>query len=173
MSFSTLLCCVDYLVEGHELRGSVLFGLVKRLEADLCRRFCCKCEWTWDCVQIMGPNSHQASLPALKKSSWQLTDFSISHFYNLNICTSDLQMFWWSFSCSSMKLSYRSCVKVIFLNTAATAYGRTAAVCAKTNKNCCLVSNLVICLILKTMKLLASLVIISLCGSPLTGLTRL
>lgn len=38
-------------------------------------------------------------------------------------------MFWWSFSCSSMKLSYRSCVKAMSLNTAATAYGRTAAVC--------------------------------------------
>lgn len=66
-----------------------------------------------------------------KKNCYQLTVFSMLHIYNPNICTSDLQMFWWSFSCSSMKLSYRSCVKVMFLNTAATAYGLTAAVCAK------------------------------------------
>lgn len=63
------VCCCQlavYLVKGHELRSSVLFGLVKRLEADLCRWFCCECERTRDCVQVMGPNSHQASLPALK-----------------------------------------------------------------------------------------------------------
>lgn len=54
----------NYLVESHELRGSVLFGLIKRLEADLCRRFCCVCEWTRDCIQVMGPNSHQAPFPA-------------------------------------------------------------------------------------------------------------
>lgn len=60
-------CCCQlavYLVEGHELRGSVLFGLVKGLEADVCRRFRRECEWTRDRVQVMGPNSHQGSLPA-------------------------------------------------------------------------------------------------------------
>lgn len=66
------------------------------------------------------------------------------HIHNPNSCTSDLQMFWWSFSCSSMKLAYRSCVKVMFLNTAATAYGLTAAVCAKTNTNICFATNRVV-----------------------------
>lgn len=40
----------------------------------------------------------------------------------------NLQIFWCSFSCSSMKLSYRSLVKVMFRRTAATAKGRTLAV---------------------------------------------
>lgn len=62
--FACCYCLAAYLVEGHELRGSVLFGLVKGSEADICRRFCCESEWTRDRVQVMGPNSHQASLPA-------------------------------------------------------------------------------------------------------------
>ena len=53
-----------HLVEAHELGGSVLFGLVEGFEADVSRRFGCVRERTRHGVQIMGPNGHQASLPA-------------------------------------------------------------------------------------------------------------
>lgn len=55
-----------YLVEAHELDSSELFSLVERLEADVCRWFCCEHERTRYGVQIMSPNGHQGSLPAYK-----------------------------------------------------------------------------------------------------------
>jgi len=53
-----------HLVETHELRCSVLFGLVERLEVDVIGRFGCVGERATDGVQVMGPNGHQAPLPA-------------------------------------------------------------------------------------------------------------
>lgn len=55
---------MSYLVEAHELGGSVLFGLVEGFEADVSRRFGCVCKRTRDGVQIMGPDGHQTPLPA-------------------------------------------------------------------------------------------------------------
>lgn len=52
-----------HLVEAHELGGSVLFGLVERLEADVSGRFGCICERARDGVQVMGPDGHKAPLP--------------------------------------------------------------------------------------------------------------
>lgn len=52
-----------YLVEAHQLRGRVLFGLVQRFEADVSWRFGCVREGTGDGVQVVGPDRHQAPLP--------------------------------------------------------------------------------------------------------------
>ncbi len=53
-----------HLVEAHELGGGVLISLVERFEADVSGRFGCVCERTRDGVQVMGPDGHQAPLPA-------------------------------------------------------------------------------------------------------------
>lgn len=134
-----------YLVEAQELDSGKLFSLVERFEADVCRWFSRERERTRYGVQIMSPNGHQGSLPAYKTGTEQHCTGLLSIFNKIDLAClyylhclypspdillsthskssywADLQIFWWSFSCSSMKLSYRSCVKVMSLNTAATA----------------------------------------------------
>lgn len=59
-----LLMSAAHLVEAHELRSRVLFGLVEGLEADISGRLGCVGEGPRDGVKVMGPNGHQGSLPA-------------------------------------------------------------------------------------------------------------
>lgn len=101
----------SHLIEAHDLSGVVLFALIERFEADICGRFGCVGEWTGDGVQIMSSYGNQRPFPdetrAQRKNIRIGSETSPEAAVSMCVLTG-LQTFWCSFSCSSMKLSYRS-----------------------------------------------------------------